>query len=91
LGGEVEMKTHDMISDEEIVRVHASANFGSVGYRQVVDESVRKVSLGFHIGSTAQSILFAHGLIMNRRNWKRRLRLTVKGKKYLSLLESGEK
>ena len=52
-----------IISDEEIIHVHACANFGSMTPRDVVNDGVRKYAVGFTGGSTQVAILREHGLI----------------------------
>ena len=70
-------KPEDIISDEEIERVHANANFGSMGKRQVVNQGVLKCASGYHQGSTSNHILRDHGLVTKN------YRLTNKGQRYL--------
>ena len=36
-----------IISDDEIIRVHAYANFGSMAPRAVVNDGVRKYAVGY--------------------------------------------
>ncbi len=67
----------DIITDEEIERVHANANFGDTGKREVVNEAVLKCACGYHSGSTATAIIQEHKLMSL--NFK----LTVKGRAYL--------
>lgn len=71
-----------IISDEEIARVHGHANFGSMPPRQVVNDGVRKVAVGYHCGSTQFSILRDHGLITKPRGHSYDVNLTKKGKAY---------
>lgn len=70
-------KTEEIITDEEIDRVHANANFGSMGKRQVVNQGVLKCASGYYQGSTYTQIIKEHGLINER------YKLTPKGKAYL--------
>ena len=72
----------DIISDEEIDRVHANANFGSTPKRWVVDEALLKCACGYHNGHTAQTILAEHGLIREARR-RGTTALTQRGRKYL--------
>lgn len=67
----------EIISDEEIERVHANANFGSMDKRTVVDQGVLKCASGYYQGHTSTEILKEHGLITAK------YRLTKKGQKYL--------
>lgn len=67
----------EIISDEEIERVHANANFGGMDKRTVVDQGVLKCASGYHQGYTSTEILKEHGLITDK------YKLTKKGQKYL--------
>ena len=67
----------DIISDEEIERVHANANFGSMDKREVVNQGVLKCASGFYQGSTSNAIIKEHGLVTDQ------YELTPKGKAYL--------
>lgn len=53
----------DIISEAEILRVHGNCNFGELTPRQVVNDGVRKIALGYWVGSTCLAILAAHGLV----------------------------
>lgn len=70
-------ETIEIISDEEIERVHANANFGSMSKRQVVNQGVLKCASGYHQGHTSTQIIKEHGLIDDKYN------LTSKGRMYL--------
>lgn len=70
-------KPEDIISDEEIERVHANANFGSMSKRDVVNQGVLKCASGYYQGSTSTQIITDHGLVDSK------YRLTKKGKRYL--------
>ena len=72
----------EIISDEEIIRVHGYANFGSMTPREVVNDGVRKYAVGFTGGSTQVAILREHGLITAPRGAGYRANLTEKGKRY---------
>ena len=76
------MKPQDIITDEQIERVHANANFGSMPKRQVVDEALLKCACGYHNGYTAQQIVSEHGLIKTGRKTGT-TSLTPLGRKYL--------
>lgn len=71
------MNVHEIISDEEIERVHGSANFGRIGKREVVNQSVLKCAAGYYQGSTANAIIRDHGLV------DQEYKLTAKGRAYL--------
>lgn len=74
------LKLHDprdIISDEDIERVHANAHFGSMNKRTVVDQAVLKCASGYRQGSTSTAIIKEHGLVTED------YKLTRKGKKYL--------
>lgn len=72
----------EIISDEEIIRVHGHANFGNITPRQVIDDGVRKVAVGYHCGHTQFTILREHGLITKPRPGSYDCDLTKKGKAY---------
>ncbi len=67
----------ELISDEEIERIHGNADFGEQDKRDVVREGVLKHACGYYSGSTATAILKAHKLITNE------YKLTFKGQLYL--------
>lgn len=69
----------EIISDEEIERVHGNANFGSMNEdkRAIVNQGVLKCAAGFYQGSTSTRIITDHGLIDND------YKLTSKGREYL--------
>jgi len=67
----------EIISDEEIERVHANANFGGMDKRTVVNQGVLKCASGYYQGSTSNSIILKHGLITDD------YKLTDKGRAYL--------
>lgn len=75
------MTPEEIISDEEINRVHANANFGAMDKRDVVNEAILKAACKFHNGYTAQTIITEHGLVKHKTN--SRPPLTEKGRKYL--------
>lgn len=75
--------TADIISDEEIDRVHGNANFGSDSKRYIVDHGVLTYALGYSTGFTLKSILVEHGLIRKPRPMSYHSVLTSKGKRYL--------
>lgn len=67
----------EIITDEKIEKVHANANFGSMGKRQVVNQGVLKCASGYYQGSTSTQIIKEHGLINDK------YELTAKGRMYL--------
>jgi len=67
----------EIISDEEIERVHANANFGCMAKRAVVNEGVLKCASGYYQGHTSTQIITEHGLVDNE------YKLTPKGRAYL--------
>lgn len=74
--------TEEIISDEEIDRVHGNANFGSMTPREVIDEGIKKVLIGYSCGSTQEAILQEHGLVSFRNQRTRTLRVTARGMNY---------
>lgn len=76
------MTPQEIISDEEIARVHAHGNFGAMSPREVVNEGVRKTAAGYHCGSTQLHILLEHGLATKPRPGSSDVSLTKKGKAY---------
>lgn len=67
----------EIVTDDEIERVHGYANFGTMDKRTVVNQGVLKCASGFYQGSTSLAIITAHGLVNKQYN------LTAKGKAYL--------
>lgn len=77
----------EIISDDEILRVHGHANFGpQMTPREVVNEGVLKYAFGYHSGHTQLCILMAHGLITKPRPGSYDASLTKKGKRYARAL-----
>jgi hypothetical protein len=72
--------TSDIISDAQLIKVHANANFGAKTPRQTLNGAVLSYAMGFSTGHTAMMILKEHGLLRAGRGYSRNL--TVKGKKY---------
>ena len=70
-------KVKDIISDDEIIAVHANANFGDYKKRDVVNLGVLKCASGYSQGRTSMHICRDHGLIDEK------YRLTKKGRDYL--------
>ena len=81
--------TREIITDEEVIRVHGNANFGGQPPRDVVDETVIKFALGYHSGSTAMSIVIEHGLATAPRKTHQRPNLTKKGWEYMRAMFGG--
>lgn len=74
-----------IISDEEIDRVHANANFGSnLSKRDVVNLGVLKVASGYYQGHTSAQIAKEHGLVTDE------YELTPKGRCYLWAVYSAD-
>jgi len=71
------MSVEEIIPDDEIDRIHANANFGSMPKRDVVNYGVLKCASGYYQGSTSTQIIKEHGLVDGEYN------LTPKGKAYL--------
>lgn len=71
------MKSQEIISDDEIDKVHAYANFGEMPKRQVVNLGVLKVASGYCQGHTSRMIVLEHKLIDDD------YKLTDKGRSYL--------
>ncbi len=77
----------EIISDDEILRVHGHANFGSdMTPRDVVNEGVLKYAFGYCSGHTQLCILMEHGLITKPRPGRYDASLTKKGKRYARAL-----
>ena len=70
-------KVEEIISDEEIERVHANADFGHISKRDVVAMGVLKVAAGYYQGHTSKQIITEHGLVDGNYT------LTAKGRTYL--------
>ncbi len=77
-------KLEDIISDEDIERVHAYANFGDRPKREVVNQALLKHACGYYQGHTSSSIIFEHGLV-DKHPREGGAKLTDKGKTYLYL------
>jgi hypothetical protein len=73
----------DIISDEEIDRVHANADFGSMSKRDVVSEGVLKYAFGYAGGHTQLQILLEHDLVRKPKPASYKTTLTKKGQRYL--------
>ena len=79
-----------IISDDEVIRVHANANFGDMTPRDVVDEGVLKYAFGYASGYTQMTILLEHGLIYKPNSGSYHSSLTKKGFRYLRSLFNGD-
>lgn len=88
VGGEADLQLlSEIISDDEIARIHGHANFGpTMTPRDVVNDGVRKTAVGYHCGHTQFCILREHGLITKPRGMSYDVALTKKGKKYARCL-----
>lgn len=82
-------KTSDIISDDEIERVHANANFGDMSKRDVVDEGVLQYAFGYDTGHTQMTILREHGLLRSSKARSYKADLSAKGKNYLRSMFRG--
>lgn len=76
----------ELIPDDEVLKVHANANFGTMKARQVVDHGVLTYALGYTSGSTALAILVEHKLVKKPKGASYSTTLTKKGQKYLRAL-----
>lgn len=56
-----------IISEEEVIRVHGNANFGTLLPRDVIANALLKYAVGYSTGYTAASICEDHGLVSNSR------------------------
>lgn len=72
-----------IISDEDVARVHGFANFGTMSPRAVLAEGVLKYAMGYTCGSTMEAILREHRLITKPRRMNDPPRLTQLGQRYL--------
>lgn len=79
-------KPSEIITDAEVMRVHANARFGSMTPREVVDKGTLKTAFGYHCGSTMQSILLDHKLTKPLKGGAARANLTPKGWNYFRAL-----
>ena len=66
-----------IITDEEIDRIHGNANFGGMSKRDIVNLGVLKCASGYYQGHTSAQIIKEHGLINGK------YELTAKGRAYL--------
>jgi hypothetical protein len=81
--------TSEIISDAEIERVHANAQFGSMAKRDVVDDGVLQFVFGYDTGHTQMTILREHRLLRASRPNSYRADLSAKGKDYLRAMFRG--
>lgn len=70
-------KPQEIITNEEIERVHGNADFGGMGKREVVDQGILKCASGYYQGHTSTQIITEHGLVTKE------YELTPKGRTYL--------
>lgn len=68
----------ELISDEEVEKVHGNAHFGSSSKRDVLRFGVLKCASGYYQGHTSKMICVEHGLIDEKT-----YELTEKGRNYL--------
>lgn len=71
-----------ILSNAEIERVHANANYGDMSKREVVNNGVWHVLMDYHIGATTRQIIIELGLAVADENPHLPVRLTDKGRKY---------
>lgn len=82
-----EMIATEIITEEEVIKVHANANFGPQSPREVLDQGIVKYALGWRSGHTLFDILREHGLIHKPRGNRYDTALTSKGRRYLRALQ----
>lgn len=82
------MSVEDVISEDDVVRVHGYANFGDLTPREIVNSGVLKYSMGHTGGSTQIAILREHKLITKPKGYH--ANLTEKGKWYLREMLTGK-
>jgi len=78
-----------IVTDADIERVHANANFGDMSKRDVIDAGVLKAAFGYSDGHTSHCILEEHGLIRRNRPRTSYPSLTKKGQRYLRAIFAG--
>lgn len=71
------MNVQEIITDEEIEKVHAHSNFGDMKKRDVVNYGVLKCACGYYQGHTSNTIIKEHGLVDSK------YKITDKGRVYL--------
>lgn len=76
----------EIVSDADVERVHANANFGSMTKREVVDSGVLTYAFGYSSGHTQMQILQEHGLLSKSRTKRA---LTAQGYYYLRAMFQG--
>lgn len=76
----------DIVTDIEVERVHANANFGAMTKRGVVNDGVLKYAFGYSCGHTMNCILIDHGLVLWRIDKRPNGKLTAKGWRYFKAL-----
>jgi len=78
------MKPEEIITDEEIVLVHGKSDFGGMNSnkREIVNEGLLKFAIGYGNGSTLNSILETHKLIIFS-VLDKRYYITRKGREYM--------
>lgn len=80
-------RLREIVSDDEVARVHGNANFGTMSPREVVNDGVRKYAVGYQGGHTQLCILMEHGLITKPRPGRYDASLTKKGRRYFRELQ----
>lgn len=71
------MSVTEIVSDRELEKAFANANFGSMAHRDVLRYAVLKCACGYYQGFTSKTIATELGLI----TWKGNV--TAKGRKYM--------
>ena len=71
------MTEQEILTDEEVEKVHGHANFGDPDKRNIVRLGVLKCASGYYQGHTSKTICMEHGLIDEK------YKLTDKGRSYL--------
>ena len=74
-----------LISDEELDKVFEGTKFGSVGNREMLNKTVKKVGEGYYTGFTIKCIMIELGL---QERLQHEQKLTPFGEKYLTTLKT---
>lgn len=84
------MKTpEEILSDADIERVHANANFGATSKRDVVESGLISYAFGFTTGNTMLQILAEHNLVRISKGYN--ATLTKRGFEYLRAMFQPER
>lgn len=71
------MSVKDIVSDEDMAKAFANANFGRMAHRDVLKFAVLKCACGYYQGFTSRTIATELGLITWQYN------VTKKGREYI--------